>query len=403
MKLSRLRFGTTGGGEGIDRWEVNDAPGVIESLSLTDYGASILSLRWGGREICLGFDKLVDYENQIALMGATAGPYANRIAGASFRIDGTDYKLEANDGPNSLHSGSANLAYRRWTPFPVEDPQGGYAGVSFEILSPDGDGGFPGNLTARVSYILAAGQDGESYLFMHYKAESDAPTPVNLTNHAYWNLAGEGAGSLRGHRIAIPSRRYVDVDGSGIPTGTLADAGCGNGMMDLSYPVELSSRIYRRPMAGGLDLEPLMPSGYDHCYEIDRSQAPLKLISAGSNSAEGLESAGVVPRDLAELADRHRPRLAARLDYAPEDVPGGERRVMEVYSSLPGLQFYTGNYLNEENGRSGASFPRQSGVCLEAQYYPDSPNQPGFPECILRPGTAYEELTVHRFYTAAAG
>jgi aldose 1-epimerase len=383
MNISKEIFGTATDGTSVNRWTISaEGNGAVDSMQLIDYGASLSSVRWKDREICLGMESLEDYESQDVFLGSTVGPYANRIAGASYDLGGRRVKLDANDGPNNLHSASAGFADRVWQAEAVSGPDGSYAGVEFRILSPHNDGGFPGNLSVRARYILMSGESNDSYLFMHFLAETDELTPVNLTNHAYWNLGGEETGHLRGHRVRIPGERYVDVDADGIPTGLLAESGCGTGAMDLRNSIDLASRIYPRPMADGLELEPILPGGYDHCYSVDREAPVLSLPPAAM--------------DIADLSGALLPRLAAEVEYA--EAGGSLARRMDVHTSYPGVQFYTGNFLKGDLGRRRARFTSRSGFCLEAQYFPDSPNHPEFPDCFLAPGDRYEQLTVHHFY-----
>ncbi len=376
MNISRESLGSMEDGRDIALWKLaTGGKARISSIELMDFGASIRSVRWGGREIVLGFDTLAGYRNQTAFTGASCGRFANRIFNAGFELDGKRYSLPANDGPNTLHGGKENFAYLPWDSLDISDSDAGYCGVRFTLHSPDGDQGFPGNLAVSVEYILTDADE----LLMYYRAETDAPTPVNLTNHAYWNLAGEGSGEIYDHRIILPGRRYVEVDRLGIPLGVLSDVDCGTGLMDLQREVRIGDRIADRHYPGGLSAPAALSGGYDHCYQVN-ADAPVLLSLAGGGR-------------LGEILERKTPRLAATVSLAE----GGNERAMEIYTSFPGIQFYSGNSLNGLVGRGGKAFTRHSALCLETQYFPDSPNNSEFPNCILRPGEVFEELTVHRF------
>lgn len=321
-------------------------------------------------------DDLPGYRRQEAFLGATCGPYANRIHGGKFLLDGKQYVLQKNDGENCLHGGGAAFSHRAWRGEELDCGSDGVAGVGFYLESPHMSGGFPGNMNLGVEYYLS--EDG--YMYIYYRGESDRPAVLNLTNHAYWNLAGESSGPVYDHSLQLWASGYVDVDSHAIPNGTILPPDCGRGAMDFTSPKRLRELLCPRKGIEGIPVEAALPNGIDHCYVLDES-AP-ELIPGGHGSA------------LDALVGQLSPRLAARL-AAP--LEHGGNRTMEVYTSYPGIQLYTGNYLDIESGRNGAYFGRQHALCLETQHFPDAPNRPSFPSTVLRPGEIYEQLTVHRF------
>jgi aldose 1-epimerase len=258
-------------------------------------------------------------------VGGLIGRYANRIAKGRFTIDGVDYTLACNNGANHIHGGKVGFDRVLWKARPIRGP--GWVGIALAYLSRDGEEGYPGNLSVTVKYILSETNE----LRMEYEASTDKPTHVNLTNHTYWNLAGQAAGNVLGHEVTIHADRYLPVDSGLIPLGELK-------------PVQGTSLNFTRPMPIGARVGPLHGI-WDHCYALRKE------------SGEGLG-------------------LAARV------VEPTSGRVMEVYTTQPAIQFYTGN-------------PRA--LCLETQHYPDSPNQPTYPSTLLRPGQKYVQVTVHKF------
>jgi len=313
------------------------------------YGALLVSLTAPDRdgrvdEITLGFDDLKGYLGEHPYFGATVGRYGNRIAGAKFRLGDEMYELAANNGPHHLHGGIKAFDKVAWTG--AEEASADDDTIRFSYVSPDGEEGYPGNLSVDVSYTLT----GSGELIIDYEATTDRTTPLNLTNHTYWNLAGAGSGDVRGHELELNASGYLPVDDTLIPTGEIrAVAGT---PMDFTTRQTIGSRIDQ--VEGG---------GYDHCYVVDRREKQGDTESALVGTAR--------------------------------DPSTG--RTMTVWTTMPGVQLYTGNFLDGIRGRGGAVFEKHHGFCLETQYFPDSPNQPAFPSCLLAPGQTYRHTTRHAF------
>ncbi len=266
-------------------------------------------------------------------LGATCGRYANRIGRARFTLDGHDYRLAANNGPNHLHGGTKGFNRQVWSAEPQTDH------ITFRLVSPDGDEGYPGELSVAVTYRLL-----NNALSIEYLATSTAPTVLNLTNHAYWNLAGTDAGAIYAHQLQIHANQYLAADANILVTGELCSVA--------GTPFD-----FREPQAIGSRIRQVDIGGYDHCYVVKDWDQTLRLIARVSDPGSG--------------------------------------RVMEVETTEPGVQLYTANHFNGGSGSAGA--PQHGAFCLECQHYPDSPNQPEFPTTILRPGEEYTQQTVHRF------
>jgi len=345
MKIDKKTFGVLSNGKKVKLFTLS--AGDLK-LSLTNYGAAWTSLivpssKGKKDDVLLGYSGLDGYLNNGPYIGVTVGRFANRIKGASFSLNGTAYQLEVNDGKNNLHSGHRSFDKMLWKAEAYEENEGVY--VRFELESPDGDNGFPGNMKAVVSYGLTKSNE----IIAGYQASVDAPSPVNFTNHAYFNLAGEGNGTVLSHEVILYASSYVEVDECAIPTGKLLpvdnDGIAGN-------PFNFKTRRRIDASIGSL-------SGYDHCFAVDGE--PGKL------------------RPCAEV-------------YEP--VSG---RSMKVFTSQPGVQFYTGNHLNKVTGKHGSCYEKHSGFCLETQHFPDTPNQSSFPSCIVKPGNDYQEKAVFAF------
>ena len=340
MKITRKAFGVLSCGRKAHLY-ILKAGGL--RLCVSSFGAAWTSLVVPARsgpagDVLLGFSDLGGYVGDGAYMGITAGRFANRIAGARFSLGGRAFELDANDGAHSLHGGRRGFGKRLWKSQAYEDGGGVYA--RFELDSPDGDGGFPGRLRVSATYGLTK----SARVIAAFEASADAPTPVSITNHAYFNLAGEGSPSVLSHELALSSSSYVETDGEGIPTGRLA-------------PVRGTPFDFRERKPIGRDMA--AAGGYDHCFSVDGDIGRLRPC------AEAWE-------------------------------PGTGRR-MSVQTTQPGVQFYAGGSLCGAPGKAGASYPRHSGFCLETQGFPDAPNREGFPPCVFGPGKGYSEKTVFSF------
>jgi aldose 1-epimerase len=341
-------YGTTTKGEAVEEYTLTNASGM--EVKIITYGGAIQSLRVPDRNgemrnIVLGFDNLLDYETRSPYFGCITGRYGNRIANARFSIDGKEYRLAANDGTNSLHGGIEGLDNRVWKGKAVD------GGVSLSYLSPDGEEGYPGNLDLTVVYTLTE----DNALRIDYRATTDAPTVINLTNHSYFNLAGNGSGTIYDHLVMLNADRYTPVNQNLIPTGELAPVA--GTPLDFRMPVKVGARI----RSGHPQM--VLARGYDHNFVLNRT-------------------------------DHTTLSFAARV-YDPTSG-----RIMEVLTTEPGIQFYTGNFLDGTRvGSSGGMYRQGDGLCLETQHFPDSPNQPAFPSTALRPGETYQTTTVYRFTT----
>ena len=354
-RITVAPFGTTPDGKQATVYTLTNASGM--EVRVTDYGGVILSISVPDREgtvedVTLGFDELEPYTTgESPYFGALIGRYGNRIADGRFSLDGQTYTLATNNGPNSLHGGERGFDKRLWNAEPFETDS--TAGLVLTRTSPDGEEGYPGALDVTVTYTLT---DGDALVF-DYEATTDEATPVNLTQHTYFNLAGPG-GDILGHELTLNAGAFTPVDSTLIPTGELrAVEGT---PFDFRQPHPIGERI------GSDDEQIRYGGGYDHNWVLDR---------------EGTDG-------LAE---------AARL-YDPESG-----RVMEILTTEPGIQFYSGNFLDGSlTGKGGAVYDYRTGLALETQHFPDSPNQPDFPSTILRPGETYRSQTVYRFSVEGA-
>lgn len=347
--MTRAPFGVTEAGDSVDLFTLTNAQG-IEVRTIT-YGAIIVSLQTPDRngrldDIVLGFEDLDGYLEGSPYFGAIVGRYGNRIAGGRFTLDGREYRLATNNGPNHLHGGVRGFDKVVWSA--ESSGTDSTAAVTFTYTSPSGEEGYPGRLVARVTYTL----DNKDQLRVDYHATTDAATPINLTQHSYFNLAGAGSGDILGHHLMIAADRYTPVDSTLIPIGQIA-------------PVEGTPFDFRTPTAIGARIDARHEQlrrggGYDHNFVLDRA-APGLL-------------------------------LAARV-YEPSTG-----RTLEISTTEPGIQFYSGNFLDGTiTGKGGRVYGHRSGFCLETQHFPDSPNQPSFPSTILRPGEDYRSTTVFAF------
>lgn len=344
--MKKTVFGTTSGGETAYIYELSNSKGMIAKV--TDFGANLVSLFVPDKngktdDVVLGFDNVKAYEFNPSFFGAVIGPSANRIAGASFEIDGVKYNIAVNDGKNNLHSEIITGIHKR-----MWKAEEGDNSVKFTIESPDMDMGFPGNKVMSITYTLTDNNE----IKLSYEASSDKNTVMNLTNHSYFNLAGASSGTnIEDHLLTLNCSHYTPVVPGAIPTGEIAPVE--GTVMDFTKPEKVGARI-------GDDFEQLkLTGGYDHNFVIDGWNGKLNYT--------------------------------ARV----EDAKTG--RIMEVYTTLPGVQFYAGNAISNIEGKEGASYTRRSGLCLETQYYPNTINEPSFPPCVFGPEKKYTSETVYAF------
>lgn len=351
--ISSEPFGETTAGDPVQRYTFGSEHGV--QIRMLTYGATIQSIevpdRHGDRaSVTLGLPTLADYQDHSPYFGATIGRYGNRIAKGRFTIDGTTYQIPTNDGANALHGGPVGFDKKIWEATTIDEDD--RVGVSFHYLSPDGEMGFPGNLDTTVSYTL----DRHGRLTISYHATTDKPTIVNLTNHAYFNLAGEGTGTVEDQVLWVNADRYTPVGAGSIPLGPLDPTG--------GTPFD-----FRAPKPIGQDLRDgndqlLLTQGYDHNWVLNDYQPPTVRSVAAA--------------------------------YDP-----GSGRWLRCSTDQPGVQIYSGNFLNGAfTGLSGKIYRQGDAFTLETQHYPDSPNQPDYPSTVLRPDESYDTTTIFSFGVA---
>jgi aldose 1-epimerase len=321
-------------------------------MKVTNYGGIITSFKIPDRngtlgDVVLGYANLEEYVKNNPYFGCIVGRYGNRIGNAKFTLDGREYTLNKNDGKNCLHGGIKGFDKVIWKAETYKDKES--VGIEFHYLSKEGEEGFPGNLDVTVKYTLT----NDNIFKIDYLAKTDKPTVVNLTHHTYWNFAGEGSGDILNHELMLNANAYTPVDENLIPTGEILSVK--GTPMDFTTPTAIGNRI-------NSDYEQLkFSNGYDHNWVLNKP----------------------TEEDLV---------LAAKV-YEP--ISG---RVMEILTIEPGIQFYSGNFLDGSIlGKSGNSYKIHSGFCLETQHYPDSPNKPNFPSVVLRPGETYRTTTIHKF------
>jgi aldose 1-epimerase len=315
---------------------------------LIDFGATLISVETPDKEgklanITLGFPNVDGYLARHPYFGSTVGRYGNRIAGGKFKLEGKEYTLATNNGPNHLHGGLKGFDAVMWKGEPIKEPSA--VGVRFTYRSKDGEEGYPGNLDVTVTYTLTNNNE----LKIDYEAKTDKTTVVNLTNHAYWNLAGAGSGDILKHELTLNADQYLPIDDTSIPTGK--PAAVKGTPFDFTTPHVIGERI------GELKKDPHKTKGYDHCYVLRGQQGKLELAARAKDPGSG--------------------------------------RVMEIFTTEPGVQLYCGNFLGGGAGEAG--YKQHDAFCLETQHYPDSPNQPQFPSTVLKPGDTYKSTTVHKF------
>lgn len=346
-QVTRSAFGKMPDGTAVELFTLVNSAGV--TLKVTNYGTIITELHVPDRQgktadVVLGFDSLEGYLAGHPYFGCTVGRFANRIAKGQFTLEGKTYQLAINNGPNTLHGGIKGFDKVVWKAEPLEG-----SGVRFTHVSPDGDENFPGTLNVEVSITLT----DENEVVLDYKATTDKATPVNLTNHSYFNLAGAGNGNVLDHVMMLNASHYTPVDDTSIPTGEIAPVA--RTPMDFTSPHPIGARM--RNIGN-------TPAGYDHNYVIDSGFKKLAMAARTSDLKSG--------------------------------------RVMETFTTTPGVQLYTSNYLDSTlKGKQGKVYPQYGAFCLETQYFPDSVNKPNFPSCILHPGQLYHQKTIYKFSVAS--
>jgi aldose 1-epimerase len=342
-------FGKTPDGTEVALYTFRNSHGM--EVSITPWGATVTAIRVPDRQgkaadVVLGFDSLAGYLGTDPYFGASIGRYGNRIAKGSFKLDGNTYTLARNDGENHLHGGKQGFDKRLWTARELPKPA---AGLELRYVSADGEEGYPGALSVTVTYTLTETNE----LRIDYRATTDKPTVLNLTNHSYFNLAG--GGDVLGHQVQINASRFTPVDSGLIPTGELR--GVKGTPFDFTAPHAIGERI------NASDEQLRFGKGYDHNWVLDGASGAIRLAARVSEPTSG--------------------------------------RVMEVLTTEPALQLYTGNFLDGSvHGKGGRAYAYRGAMCLESQHYPDSPNHPAFPTTTLRPGQTYSSTTIYRFSTA---
>jgi aldose 1-epimerase len=346
--LKQEVFGKTADGQRVDLYTLTNANGV--EAKITNYGGIVVSLKTPDRngkmdDVVLGFDNLDEYLKGHPFFGAIAGRYANRIAKGRFTLNGVEYKLAVNNGENSLHGGTKGFDKSVWKARQV--PAKGGVALELTHFSPDGDEGYPGNLSVKVVYTLT----DKNELRIDYSATTDKDTVLNLTNHSYFNLAGQGSGDILKHVVTINADRFTPVDSTLIPTGELR--GVKGTPFDFTTPTAIGARVDQ-------DEEQMkFGQGYDHNFVLNGQPGTLRQAVKVSEPTTG--------------------------------------RVMEVWTTQPGVQFYIGNFLTERGGKVGKVYNKRTGFCFETQHFPDSPNHPSFPTTVLKKGGRFQSTTVFKF------
>lgn len=350
--VTKQSFGKTAAGENIDLYTLTNAHGV--EVKITNYGGIVISLKVPDRngklgDVVLGFNDLDDYLKPHPNFGALIGRYGNRIAKGRFTLNGVEYKLAVNNGENHLHGGIKGFDKVIWTGREMKTKAG--PAVVLNYLSKDGEEGYPGNLSVRVVYTLTNNDE----LKIDYSAATDKDTVTNLTHHSYFNLAGEGNGDILNHLLTINADRFVPTDAGSIPTGELRPVA--GTPFDFRKATAIGARINED------DEQLKFGNGYDHTWVINGRPGTLRLAATAYEPTSG--------------------------------------RKLQVWTTEPGVQLYTGNFLDGTlTGKSGESYQRRFGFCLETQHFPDSPNQPSFPTTTLKKGATYKSTTIYRFQHA---
>jgi aldose 1-epimerase len=344
MSIETKNFGETKNGEKVTMYTITNANGMC--VSAIDYGANIVNLMVPDKDgrtedIVLGFDDVAGYEVNGCFFGAFIGRHGNRIGQAKFTLNGIEYKLEKNDGENNLHGGTPGYHQVMYQADTTDDS------VTFHRTSPDMEQGYPGTLDIWVTYTLT----DENELKISYKTKSDKDTLCNLTNHTYFNLKGHDGGTIEDHEVWIKSNGFTETSDDLIPNGNIVDV--------TGTPMD-----FRKKKMVGKDInekyEPLIVAGgYDHNFVLDKKEGALEKVAEISESTKG--------------------------------------RTMEVYTDLPGMQMYSGNFIEKENGKNGAVYTKRNGICFETQFFPNSVNIPEFTSCVLKAGEEFNSTTIYKF------
>lgn len=349
--INKGDFGKTTDGKKVEIYTLTNSKG--SEARIMTYGGAVVSLKVPDKngkfdDVVLGFDKVADYEKQTWYIGALIGRYGNRIGKGKFTLGGKEFKLETNNNGNHLHGGLKGYDKVVWTARPFITADG--ANLELKYLSPDGDGGYPGNLSMTVVYTLTENNE----LKIVYSATTDRDTLCNLTHHSYFNLAGKKSDTILDHLLTIDADKFTPTDNGSIPTGELKSVA--GTPFDFLKPTAMGAHINDN------DEQIKFGSGFDHNWVLNHKSGVLAFAASVSEPISG--------------------------------------RVMEVWTTEPGLQFYAGNFLDTSiPGKGGRKYPRRSGFCLEAQGFPDSPNKPNFPSTVLKKGDTYSQTTVYRFLT----
>ena len=347
-RVEQQPFGKTADGLAVDAYTLTNKNGA--KVKIITYGARVVSIEVvdrGGKlgDVALGYDDILGYEKDSSYLGPIVGRYGNRIAKGRFTLDGVTYTLATNNNGNHLHGGLRGFDKVVWTG--KGSVVAGAARLRLTYLSKDQEEGYPGNLSVTVIYTWT----NRNQLRIEYSAQTDKPTVLNLTNHAYFNLAGAGIGDILNHEMRINALRFTPTDATSIPTGELRNVK--GTPLDFTSAQQIGARIeakYEQLISG---------AGYDHNFVLNKPSGKLGLAAEVYESTSG--------------------------------------RVLRVYTTEPGVQFYSGNFLNGAIGKKGLAYPRRSGFCLETQHFPDSPNKPKFPSTVLRPGGRYTQTTIYQF------
>ena len=348
-KVSKKPFGKTSDGKAVEIYTLTNSRGA--EAKIITYGGAVVSLKVPDKlgklgDVVLGYDSVADYEKHTSYFGALIGRYGNRIAKGKFSLNGKEYSLAVNNGENHLHGGLKGFDKAVWTGRSFANAAG--ANLELIYLSKDGEEGYPGNLSVNVVYTLTE----KNELKITYSATTDKATVINLTHHSYFNLAGAGNGDILNHQLTLYADRFTPTDSGSIPTGELRSVK--GTPMDFTRATAIGARIDQT------DEQLKFGSGYDHNFVLNKTGKTLAL--------------------------------AAKV-YEPKSG-----RVMEVFTTEPGLQFYTGNFLDGAiKGKNGEDYPRRSAFCLEAQHFPDSPNKREFPSTTLKAGQKYTQTTIYKF------